>query len=651
MTVPSLRPADARPWALPLLACAFFALLWLAGRTVFWGDLTYIHHPWRAAAADQLARGSLPLWNPWLYLGMPLAAQMQGAVWYPGTVPFHLLRFETAVALYHGAHYALAGLFAFLWLRRGGLGAASCLAGAALFMANGVLASRIPYLNHLSTLALFPALLLFAHRPAALGLTAALAFLSGYPLMLGGGAVAAFGLTWLVERRAPRPLAWLAAVGLAAGLSALQLLPAAELAAGSKRGAGLGSAEVLEFGLEPGDLPGFVAPWLAPGGLSAEVFWWRSCWLGLAASLACLAAFPRLRPRLGWALAAYLGGVGLLALGGSNPVSRWLWEHFPPLRFVRYPGNTTYLLLPAAALLAAAGLARRRWAALGAALIAAELGAYAFLSQPLVPRGFFGDAGPLVRALQAGNQGHRYLLSPQALEWHRGAGAAPALAAADLKHRLYGLTNAPFRLEAVANFGEPLVPQPNYDVMDFLYTRAGVSDAAAYLPWVDAPLLLTRDPHPAGPLRYLGRRLWHGYRLEGPSSRAYWLPLEDGARIPEGLAPAAELPPLARARPLALERDGESRWRLRGDTPAGWVFVSEVRYPGWKAWLDGRPAATEPAWRAFQKVRVPEGRWELAFRYAPASWAAGLAATLAVLCACAAYWYNAAGNLARRAFL
>src|SRR5579863_7515099 len=103
-----------------LLAPAFLLplSLWLAGRSLFWGDLTYLHHPWRSLAAEMLQAGRLPPWDPYAYLGMPLAAEMQCAVWYPGTLPFHLYSFATGLALYHATHFALAGLFAFLWLRR-----------------------------------------------------------------------------------------------------------------------------------------------------------------------------------------------------------------------------------------------------------------------------------------------------------------------------------------------------------------------------------------------------------------------------------------------------------------------------------------------------------------------------------------------------
>ena len=103
--------------AVPVLL--YFVLLgW--GKTFFWGDLLYINHPWRALGAEMIQRGVLPLWNPFAYLGMPLAAQMQSALWYPGTLPFFLTGFSKGLMLYHCVHFWLAGAFTFLWLRRVG---------------------------------------------------------------------------------------------------------------------------------------------------------------------------------------------------------------------------------------------------------------------------------------------------------------------------------------------------------------------------------------------------------------------------------------------------------------------------------------------------------------------------------------------------
>ena len=70
-------------------------------------------------------------------------------------------------------------------------------------------------------------------------------------------------------------------------------------------------------------------------------------------------------------------------------------------------------------------------------------------------------AGPLHGAGSKAKAEGRYLLSPLALERHAGADVV------DWKTRLYGLTNAPYRLRAAGNFGEPLTLRASYGMMDF----------------------------------------------------------------------------------------------------------------------------------------------------------------------------------------
>ncbi|MBI4386836.1 MAG: hypothetical protein HY551_05590 [Elusimicrobia bacterium] len=648
-----IRKADgavlALLWLVPL---AFLAGLAVSGRTPFWGDLAYIHHPWRSLVAQMVQGGALPLWNPYAYLGMPLAAQMQSAAWYPGGLFFNLWSFERGLLAFYVLHYGLIGTFAYLWLRRERCGRAAACAGALVFMANGILVSRIPFLNHLSTLAYLPAFLLFVRSPWLLGLAFVLCFLSGYPSMLAGGSLCAFVTSWLLGRRRPSLPTWVLSGCAAAAGSAVLLFPALALAVDSQRGAGLASQEVLRFGFHPSDWRQLLSPRLVlKGEFSPWIYWWKTAYLGLAAWAFAAAGLWRLPRKIALELLGCGALLAIVVLGGSNALSSWIWEHFAPFRYIRYPGNLSYLALPAAAWLVAAGLNGKRWAVVGALWVGMELVLYAGFSHPTVQRGYFSQPGPLVRYLQAtlsGHHaplsGHRYLLSPSALEWHRGKGRGFDAAAADLKHRLYGLTNVPFHLASAGNFGEPLVPKGSYDFMDFLYSRPGAASAARYLAWADIRFLLTRDPVEVPGLNYRGETLWHVYEEPRARGRALWLAPEAGRTLDPGLDETRGLPDLREAVPVAVSGDREDRYEFDAATPAGWLYVAQPRTPGWRTWLDGRPAAGERALRAFQKFAVPQGRWTLHFRYDPASWRLGVAVTLLAILACAAYWYNRAAS-------
>src|SRR5262245_34917823 len=59
---------------LPLLS---FPELFFLPRTLYRGDLTWIHYPLRLMAADQWRSGEIPLWNPYVLAGTPLLAEAQ----------------------------------------------------------------------------------------------------------------------------------------------------------------------------------------------------------------------------------------------------------------------------------------------------------------------------------------------------------------------------------------------------------------------------------------------------------------------------------------------------------------------------------------------------------------------------------------------
>jgi hypothetical protein len=566
-------------------ALLLFAPMWLAGKTPFWGDMTYIHHPWQSLAAQYLQSGHAPLWDPYLYFGMPMAANMQRAVFYPGQGPFFLFGFADGAALFHLAHYWLSGWLTFLWLRSLRASKPAALCGALLFAFSGGMISRMPFLNHLSTLSLVPALFLFFRRPLALALTLCLAFLAGYPPFLAGSVALCWGVMLLLSR--PDALkTWAGAGALAMALGAVQLIPGMELMSLSRRSSGVLLEEMLKFGYAPSDLAQWISPLLVKN-FNAAVEWWKCSYLGFAGF--ALAGLGLMRTRR---LAPLVLLVTLIILGDSNPVSRWLWENVTPLHFVRYPGNLGYLGLPLASLLCAVAVQNlgRRGRVLAVLAVFAELFWTAQGLTPLAPRSLFTTPGGTVRRLQESLDGRRYLLSPLALETHAGKDVV------DWKTRLYGMTNAPFRLRAAGNFGEPLVPRRNYELMDHLYRQPSLEKALELLPQAGISVLL-------GP----GGDPWRFMSVDSPGAMAAW-PRED-------------------------------RFRILGEGE-GVAHVREPRYPGWKAWLNGSAVQTESDFIAFQKIRVPKGSWRLDFKYEPWTWTAGLWLTLLAALAFGAACYN-----------
>ncbi len=607
-------------------AALFFALIclppflfpFIKGLSPFWGDLTYLQHPWRLFDSQELMAGRLPLWNPYLYFGMPQAAAMQDGLYYPASVIFYFFKFPAALFLFHILHYWLACFLCYLWTRSLGFSHSSSLCAGLIWGLSGIAISREPFLNHLSSFSLIPGSFLFLDIPIFFALTLSAIFFAGYPPFLAGAIFSSLLLAWMTRRKpALASFYLLAGCALSLGFSAALLLPASELFRHSVRALGIAQAEAFQFDLRPFDLLQWISPVLSGlNRFNPAVNWWTCLYLGFSGFFLILMGLFKMpfKKRIIWLL--WMSSLLILSLAGANALSSYLWLRLPFLKFIRYPGNISYLILVPATLAAALGAQKimgisKIPASLPVVFLAAELSFYAFNAFPLEPFSFFSYKGPLIEFLQKNLGTNRYLLSPLALEKSSGQGIY------DWKSRLYGLTNSPFELAAAGNFGQPLVPADNYALMDFLYGSNGLQNAKKIMPWADIRHLLTPSKIPqTRSLKYRGLLIWQMYETTPSKNlgRAYFLSPQAGRSFPAGLA--IPNPDIA-LEPLKVENlKDASGYRISGNGRPGWVFLSEARYPGWKGYLkvaqETKPIASQPALKAFQKMEVPQG-WSALF--------------------------------------
>ncbi len=74
-----------------------------------------------------------------------------------------------------------------------------------------------------------------------------------------------------------------------------------------------------------------------------------------------------------------------------------------------------------------------------------------------------------------------------------------------------------------------------------------------------------------------------------------------------------------------ITRYETSRVTVETDAAAAAMLVlADAYFPGWHAWLDGKPVEIVPAYHAFRAVAVPKGPHTVEFRYAPASFRLGM---------------------------
>jgi uncharacterized membrane protein len=233
-----------------------------ADRAVIKGDFGPVFYSYRLFAARSLRNGSLPLWNPHDYGGMPFLADPQSAVFYPfnllltlfvrnDTLPLIALEFQLIL------HIFLAGLFTYLFARTIGLKRFPSFISGVTFMFTGFMAAHMEHLVIINAITWLPLILLFLEKglrqgklrysvPA--GWAFGLSIMAGHYQMalyvaLGVLIYVIFRLAWafqdgdatgsLLRKGSLYPL--MVMVGLA--VSAVQLIPALKLIGRSYRSA------------------------------------------------------------------------------------------------------------------------------------------------------------------------------------------------------------------------------------------------------------------------------------------------------------------------------------------------------------------------------------------------------------------------------
>jgi hypothetical protein len=137
-----------------------FTNLILVGLDVF----TYFY-PYKAYAAEIVRQGRLPLWNPYLFMGVPFLANAQTALFYPLNFPLYWLPVPKMVSTSIMLHVFLAGLFAYLYTRLSlGLGRWAAWLAALVFALSGFVGAQVEHVNQLNCSIWLPLLFLLFDR-------------------------------------------------------------------------------------------------------------------------------------------------------------------------------------------------------------------------------------------------------------------------------------------------------------------------------------------------------------------------------------------------------------------------------------------------------------------------------------------------------
>lgn len=226
---------------------------WLAERPADLGvvprsaevDAVLQYHPFLVEARRQLLDGHLPLWNPYIFAGMPLLGDWQAGWLFPLNWPALALGVEVMWGPIHLLKLLAGGFGAFVLARSFGVRWSGALVSGLVFMLS---APNLVWLQWplASAFCLLPWLVLATDRVvrapdrrrlAALGAVVALDLLAGHPetALLNTSAAGVYGLALAVRLRGAgvdggvRParaaLAWLGGHVLGVGIAAAVVLP------------------------------------------------------------------------------------------------------------------------------------------------------------------------------------------------------------------------------------------------------------------------------------------------------------------------------------------------------------------------------------------------------------------------------------------
>jgi hypothetical protein len=217
--IPETRSLEPKPRGqksgvipLPELGIFLIFLAFLFGRVLVSNqifalrDLAVFVFPLKHFALEQIKRGILPLWNPYVGCGTPFQAEIQSHVFYPLSAVFFLFPLRLAFNLFILIHFLLAGLFMYRMMREFQYHRGSALLSALTFMFSGYLVSLIDLTNNLASLIWMPLILLFTRRFITsekartkhaiwLGLLLGIQFLGGEPLYVL--ITLGFSLAWI----------------------------------------------------------------------------------------------------------------------------------------------------------------------------------------------------------------------------------------------------------------------------------------------------------------------------------------------------------------------------------------------------------------------------------------------------------------------
>jgi hypothetical protein len=364
------------------------------GKVLFWGTPLLQFYPWRELAVQMLRSGQLPLWNPYLGNGTPLAANLQSAIFYPLNALYLIIPVRWAMGYTAVLHVLLAGLFMYLYGRTLGLGCFASIVGGLAYALSGYMVARLEFLTENAAFPWIALLFCLTERlvrrrdwfvALVLGLIIGVQFLAGHAQtwtysMWATGLYVLFR-AWQESRRQDAGLGFQVrvwalfalAVIVGVGVAAVQILPTWELTRLSQRSTGLDWDFAMQYSFWPWRIFTLFAPDFFGNPARGDFWGYATYWedagyigvlpLGLALFAAARWVLTRRRREseeaTGLRLVPFFSILAasslILAMGKNTPVFPLVYRYVPGFGLFQAPARLLCIYTLAVATLAAIG--------------------------------------------------------------------------------------------------------------------------------------------------------------------------------------------------------------------------------------------------------------------------------------------------------
>jgi hypothetical protein len=334
-------------------------------------DQTFAGIPFRAFWAAEFHRtGHIPLWNPYLFGGLPFVGAMHGDIFYPTSFLRILFSADHVLTIVFALHLVLAGLFTYVFLRTIGVGWTASVVGGLAYQLSGIVASLVQpgHDGKMIVSALLPLMLtalVIAIRRRRLEGYGLLALVVGLDILSPQTQMTQYSLIfagllalWLCLYDEQRPervsRRWMSlalaalAVAVGFGLSMIQILPFIKYNPYGARTIGAqGWTYATMYSMPPVD----IVEWLVATFTGVLRKYWgenplkfHSEYVGAAVlALAALGVGSRPRRPFAWFLGGCFALFLLVSLGAHTPFYRLWYAVVPGAKVTRAEGMAFFI--------------------------------------------------------------------------------------------------------------------------------------------------------------------------------------------------------------------------------------------------------------------------------------------------------------------